>query len=82
MKKTKFTFHLPKGRFSRTVLSLAITAVVGFIYFYITLPALNFQANEFYGFLGLLCVVYISCVFLLSGGASDRVVTTPKEKIA
>ena len=81
MKQTKFRFHLPKGQFGRTVLSLVITALVGFVYFYITLPALNFQANEFYGFLGLLCVVYIACVFLLSGGASDRVVTTPKEKL-
>ena len=81
MKQTKFKFHFPKGQFGRTVLSLVITALVGFVYFYITLPALNFQANEFYGFLGLLCVVYIACVFLLSGGASDRVVTTPKEKL-
>ena len=81
MNKTKSGFHLPKGQLGRTVLSLLITALVGFVYFYITLPALNFHANEFYGFLGLLCVVYIACVFLLSGGAANHVVSTPKEKL-
>ena len=81
MKETKSHAKIPKGRFGRTLLGLFITALVGFIYFYVTLPALNPQAEEFYGFLMLLCLVYIVCVFLLSGGAKDNVVRTRKEKI-
>ena len=77
----KSGFHLPNTRFGRTLLSLAITALVGFIYFYVSLPALNLQANEFYSFLALLCIVYVVCVFLLSGAPHDNVVRTPKEKL-
>ena len=81
MNKAKSGFHMPKGRAGRTLLSLAITAIVGLIYFYITLPALNFQAEEFYSFLALLCIVYVVCIFLLSGAPHDNVVRTPKEKV-
>jgi len=74
-------FHLPKGQFGKTLLSLAITAAIGFIYFYISLPALNFQDEEFYGFLGLLCVIYLIAIFILSGvPVKDNVVRTPREK--
>ena len=72
----------PAGRFSRLLISLAITATVGFLYFYVSLPALNFQSSDFYSFLGLLCVVYIVSVFLLSAQPADNVVRTPKEKVA
>ena len=78
--KPKKRASLPKGRLSRTLLSIFITAVIGFLYFYIALPALNFQASEFYGFLGVLCIVYVISIFLLSGGNPDNVVRTPKEK--
>ena len=71
---------MPKGRLSRTLLSIVITAIVGFLYFYVSLPALNFQASEFYGFLAFLCIVYVICIFVLSGGNPDNVVRTPKEK--
>ena len=74
-------FRLPKSRPGRTLLSLAITAVVGFISFYFTLPALNFQDEQFYSFLGLLCVVYLVCIFLLSGGLHSQVQMTGKEKL-
>lgn len=73
--------RLPKSRFGRTLLSLAVTAAVGFGYFYVTLPALNPHAGEFYSFLGLLCAVYVVCVFLLSGAPRDNVIRTPKEKV-
>ena len=59
MDQKKKKVSLPKGRLGKTLLSLVITAVVGFIYFYVSLPALNPQANEFYGFIGLLCIVYL-----------------------
>ena len=73
--------RLPKSRFGRTLLSLAVTAAVGFGYFYVTRPALNPHAGEFYSFLGLLCAVYVVCVFLLSGAPHDNVIRTPKEKL-
>ena len=73
--------RLPKSRFGRTLLSLAVTAAVGFGYFYVTLPALNPHTGEFYSFLGLLCAVYVVCVFLLSGAPHDNVIRTPKEKL-
>ena len=73
--------HLPKGRLSRTLLSLAVTALVGFVSFYFTLPALNFHDKQFYSYLGLLCVVYVVSVFLLSGGLHSQVQMTGKEKL-
>ena len=73
--------RLPKTQLGRTLLSLAVTAAVGFGYFYVTLPALNPHAGEFYSFLGLLCAVYVVCIFLLSGAPRDNVIRTPKEKL-
>lgn len=72
--------HLPKGRFGRNLLNLLITALVGFVFFYVSLPALNLHDPDFYGFLGLLCAVYLICVFLLSGAPHDGVVRTPERK--
>ena len=74
-------FHLPSSGLGRTLLSLLITAAVGFVYFYVTLPALNLHDSQFYSFLILLCIIYTVCVFLLSGGMHRDVVTTPKEKV-
>ena len=74
-------FRLPSSGLGRTLLSLLITAAVGLVYFYVTLPALNLHDSQFYGFLILLCIVYTLCVFLLSGGLHGDVVATPKEKV-
>ncbi len=74
-------FRLPRGRLGRTLLSLAITALVGFVSFYVTLPALNFHDKQFYSYLGLLCVVYVVCIFLLSGGMHSQAQMTGKEKL-
>ena len=81
MKKGKA--RKPMGRTSGMLVSLLITAAIGFAYFYVSLPAINPQSGDFYRFLGLLCVVYTICVFLLSapGGKADTVVRTPREKI-
>ena len=81
MKKGKT--RKPMGRAGSTLVSLLITAAIGFAYFYVSLPAINPQSGDFYRFLGLLCVVYTICVFLLAapGGKADTVVRTPKEKI-
>ena len=82
MSKTSPKFHAPKSWLGRTVMSLVITAVVGFAAFYLTLPALNFHDEGFYGFLLLLCLVYVGSVFVLSGGTFLDKGTTPKDKLA
>ena len=52
---------------ARIAVNLAVTLVVGLIYFYVNLPALNLHAEEFYGFVFLLCLVYCGCALLTSG---------------
>ncbi len=71
----------PMGRAGSLLVSLLVTAVVGFVYFYVSLPAINPQSGDFYSFLLLLCVVYTICVFILSAKPADNVVRTPKEKV-
>ena len=51
----------------RIAINLAVTLIFGLIYFYISLPALNPHAEEFYGFVFLLCLVYCGCAMLTSG---------------
>ena len=81
MKHSTSVPRKPMGRFSRVLISLVITAVVGFIYFYVTLPALNPQSGDFYSFLILLCLVYTVCVFVMSVKPADSVARTPKEHL-
>ena len=57
MKHSTSVPRKPMGRFSRVIISLVITAVVGLIYFYVALPALNPQSGDFYSILILLCLV-------------------------
>lgn len=71
----------PLGRTGSLLVSLLITAAVGFVYFYVSLPAINPQSGDFYSFLLLLCVVYAVSVFALSVKPADDVVRTPKEKM-
>ncbi len=73
--------RLPKTQLGRTLLSLGITALVGFFHFYFSLPALNIHDEEFYGFLGLLSLVYMGCIFLLSGGLHSDIEMSGKEKL-
>lgn len=46
-------------RFYKTLINLIITLVVGFISFYLTLPAINLHSRDFYGFAIFVCVVYL-----------------------
>ncbi|MEG1878918.1 MAG: CvpA family protein, partial [Pseudoflavonifractor sp.] len=66
-KKTGKKLHFPKSKLGKILFNLAAALVVGFVYFYISLPALNFQSSEFYMFIGLLCVVYIISAVITSG---------------
>ena len=65
MKKENKT-RKPMGRAGSLLVSLVVTAVVGFVYFYVSLPAINPQSGDFYSFLALLCIVYTISVFVLS----------------
>lgn len=56
-----------RGKGARIAINLIVTIVVGLVYFYVSLPALNPQAEEFYGFIFLLCLVYCGCAVLTSG---------------
>ncbi len=58
---------LLKGQLARTLVGLIVTAIAGYISFYITLPALNIHATEFYVFAVFLCAVYFACVLVTSG---------------
>ena len=70
--------RIPKSRAGKLLINLLVTAVAGFVYFYVTLPAINLQASEFYTFVGVLCVVYVlyalvtSGVNVLAGGGTPR----------
>lgn len=63
----------PLGKWGRIGVSALITALVGLVYFYFALPAINLHDGDFYAFLILLCVVYVVCALFLSGqGAAQR----------
>lgn len=66
-KKSTKKLHGPKSKVGKIIVNLLVTAVVGFVYFYSSLPALNLQSGDFYVFIGLLCVVYIVAAFFTSG---------------
>ena len=51
----------------RIAVNTLITLLVGAIYFYVQLPAINLHAEEFYGFVLLLCVTYCICALFTSG---------------
>ena len=58
---------------TRTLINIAVTALVGLVYFYVELPALNPHAEEFYFFVFLLCAVYCVCAVLTSGFQGEGV---------
>lgn len=57
----------PRSKLSSVLLSLFITLLVGFGYFYVSLPALNLQDSNFYVFIFLLCVVFVISALVTSG---------------
>lgn len=51
----------------RTALNLAVTLLVGAVYYYVELPALNLHSGTLYVFVILLCAVYCGMAVLTSG---------------
>lgn len=66
----------PRSKFSKILINLLVTLVVGAVYFYVSLPALNFQSEDFYVFIGLLCVVYIVSALITSGFHAAQTTTS------
>lgn len=56
-----------KSNMIKTLICVLVTLVFAFLNFYITLPAINLQSSDFYGFLFSIAVVYIICAMLVSG---------------
>ncbi len=57
----------PKSKLVSILLSLLVTLIVGFIYFYVSLPALNLQDSNFYVFIFILCLVFVVSALFNSG---------------
>ena len=70
----KKRFRVPRSKFGKILFNLAITVLVGLIYFYVAMPAINPQSGEFYAFALLVCVVYVVCALITSGFRSDTTV--------
>ena len=63
----------PKGsKASRLLISLAVMIVFGLIYFYVNIPAINYQSGQLYWFIFWLCVVYSLCMLMLRGYRADK----------
>ena len=58
---------------TRTVINLLVTLLFAAVYFYVTLPALNFKSGDLYVFLFLICAVYCGCAVITSGFQGDGV---------
>ncbi|MBP3318484.1 MAG: CvpA family protein [Ruminiclostridium sp.] len=56
-----------KRTMSRILISLLITLVIGAVWFYVSLPAINLQNTSFYSFILVLLLVYI-LVFMIALG--------------
>ena len=78
----------PRKAMSRgkaTVISLIITVVFGFLYFYFQLPAINIHSGDLYVFIILICLVWCASSLILGGFRSNSVkeyVTTARKKAA
>lgn len=62
----------PKSKAGKVILNAVVTVIVGAIYFYLALPAINLHSKDFYVFIGVLCVVYFVCALVTSGMNLDK----------
>ncbi len=57
----------PQSKGGKIALNALITLIIGAVYYYLALPALNFHDKSLYVFIGFLCVVYFLCALVTSG---------------
>lgn len=62
----------PKNNLKASLISLAVTLVFGALYYYVILPALNFQSGDLYAFIIILCAVYAICKLCLTFGVVKK----------
>ena len=78
----------PRKAMSRgkaTVISLIITVVFGFLYFYFQLPAINIHSGDLYVFIILICLVWCVSSLILGGfraNSAKEYVKTARKKAA
>ena len=56
---------------TRTLINLLVTLVVGLVWFYLDLPAINLHTGDFYFFAFLLCATYCASAVFTSGFQGD-----------
>lgn len=56
-----------KRKLPSMLINLFVTLVAGLVFFYVSLPAINLQSPDFYGFAFFLCIVYVLCALVTSG---------------
>ena len=75
MKKELFMEKSPrrglKNKASRILINILVTLVLGLLYFYVSLPAINLHDSNFYGFFFVLCIIYVVCALITSGFHMD-----------
>ncbi len=74
---------LSKGK--ALLISLLITIVFGFLYFYFKLPAINIHSGDLYIFIILLCLVWCASQLILGGfrgGSAKEYVNTARKQAA
>ncbi|MDP4121420.1 MAG: CvpA family protein, partial [Bacillota bacterium] len=62
---------IKKVGLKRTLINIAITAVIGFIYYYNKLPAINLHDPSFYGFFFILVLIYCLLTVISMGGVKS-----------
>lgn len=73
---------LLKSTGSRIFASILITLIFAFVYFYVTLPAINLHNTQFYSFIAICLILYIVVAMLLLGYDSGTSNYTFKDYIA
>ena len=62
----------PKSKLGKVLINALVTLIVGSIYFYVALPAINLHDSSLYVFVGVLCIIYFVCALITSGMNLDR----------
>lgn len=61
-----------KSKKAKIIVNILVTVLIGALYFYLALPAINPHDGDFFVFIGVLCVVYILCALVTSGMGLKR----------
>lgn len=62
----------PKSKGGKILINILVTLIVGALYFYFALPAINLHDSGLYVLIGILCLVYFFCALVTSGMNLDR----------